>query len=81
MMRSIRFTPLNLVVAGLLVYLALEWMDGNLRLWPALGLLVLMLVLVLTDQFFRVLLKKLSRVWLIEGVFVVLALIAIWLIA
>lgn len=79
MLRSIRFTPLNLAVAGLLVYLGLEWMDGNLGIWLALGLLVLMVVLIFTDQFFRVLLKKLSRVWLIEGVFVVLALIAIWL--
>lgn len=79
MLRSIRFTPLNLAVAGLLVYLGLKWMDGNLGVWLALGLFVLMLILIFTDQFFRVLLKKLSRVWLIEGVFVVLAVIAIWL--
>lgn len=81
MWRSIRFTPLNLALAGLLVYMALELLEGSLGIWKALGLLTLVLVLAITDQFFRVLLKKLSRVWLIEGVFVVLALIAIWLIA
>lgn len=79
-MRSVRFTPLNIVVAGLLAYMGLQVLEQALGLWEILGLVLLIVVLVISDQFFRVMLKKLSRVWLIEGVFVVLAFIAIWLI-
>lgn len=79
-MRSVRFTPLNIAVAALVVYLGMQLIEGQTKLWQTVGVIVLIIVLILSDQFFRVMLKKLSRVWLIEGVFVVLAIIAIWLI-
>ncbi|RQP17250.1 MAG: hypothetical protein EAS52_09275 [Parapedobacter sp.] len=40
---------------------------------------LLLLVLVVADQFFRLMLRSLKRVWIAEGIFVVFVALAIWI--
>jgi hypothetical protein len=84
-MKSLRITPINLLTAALISWWIWDGMDGMLagsKVW-VLGLLLLFLVI--ADQYFRVFIKTIERVWLIQIVFLVLVgavafLIRSWLI-
>lgn len=79
-MSKLRITPLNIVAAGLLTWLVWRILDSDYTLgWIGL-MLLLVVAVVVADQFFRIMLKKLGRVWLIEGFFVILVCIALWII-
>lgn len=79
-MSKLRITPLNIVSAALLTWMLWSVLDDNYTLaW--LGLMFLLLVaIIVADQFFRIMLKSLKRVWLIEGFFVILVVIVVWVI-
>lgn len=79
-MSKLRITPLNIVSALLLTWL-LWWIWEDDYTIAAIGwILLLLLAVVLTDQFFRLMLRSLKRVWMVEGVFVVLVVVVIWVI-
>lgn len=79
-MSKLRITPLNIVAAGLLTWVLWRVLEDDFTLgWVGLSLLLVVAVVV-ADQFFRAMLKTLKRVWLVEGFFVILVFIAIWMI-
>lgn len=78
-MRKLRITPLNIGSALLLTWLLWQVVDGALSGTTITWIFVLLLVLVVADQFFRLLLRSLKRVWIAEGIFVVFVVLAIWI--
>lgn len=79
-MSKLRITPLNIVSAALLTWMLWSVLDDNYTLaWVGLMFLLLVAIIV-ADQFFRIMLKSLKRVWLIEGFFVILVVIVVWVI-
>ena len=78
-MKQLRITPLNIASAGLLAALLWQVMDGDAGLATIGWFLLLLLVMVAADQFFRLMLRNLKRVWIAEGVFVVFVMLAIWM--
>lgn len=79
-MSKLRITPLNILASGLLTWVLWSVLEDNYTLgWVGLVLLLLVAVVV-ADQFFRIMLKSLKRVWLIEGFFVILVVIVVWVI-
>ena len=79
MMRKLRITPLNIASALLLTWLLWQVVGGELSGTTITWIFVLLLVLVVADQFFRLLLRSLKRVWIAEGIFVVFVVLAIWI--
>lgn len=79
-MKNIRLTPLNVVCAILSVWVLWSIFAHQLG-WKraALGLL-LIVMLIIADQFFRLFFQRIRRVWLVEMGFVSLTLLLIWLI-
>ena len=78
-MKKLRITPLNIASALLLTWLLWQVIDGKLGGTAIVWIFVLLLVLVVADQFFRLLLRSLQRVWIAEGIFVVFVVLAIWI--
>jgi len=77
-MKKLRITPLNIASAVLMTWALVKWFaDGTGR--STIGwFLLLLLVLVVADQFFRLLLRSLTRIWIAEAIFVVFVMLAIW---
>lgn len=80
-MKSLRITPINVVLAALLTWVVWQIIDDKLLLSRILWLLLLFIVLVVADQIFRVLIKNISKIWLIEGVFIVLVVAVLWILS
>jgi hypothetical protein len=79
-MKSLKVTPLILVAALIMSWIALQLFEGQ---WVGsrIGLLMLLLVSVwVADQVFRIFLKSMKQIWLIEGLFVLLVALIIWII-
>lgn len=76
-----RITPINVVLAALLTWVVWQIIDDKLLLSRILWLLLLFIVLVVADQIFRVLIKNISKIWLIEGVFIVLVVAVLWILS
>lgn len=79
-MRQLRITPLNIAAALLVTWLLWQVIADEIGVGAIGWFLLLLLVLVAADQFFRLLLRKLKRVWMAEGVFLVLVVVLIWVI-
>ncbi|GEM_PF-143569 len=77
-MRRLRVTPLNIASALLLAGLLWQLMSDQIGMGGIGWFFLLLLVLVLSDQFFRLMLRNLKRVWIAEGVFLVFVVLAIW---
>lgn len=81
-MRRIRFTPLNILSALLLTGTAYLWLFPDETGWRFLGSVSLILLLVLcllSDIFFRFLLKDLKRIWIVEGLFLIFVLLTLYI--
>ena len=77
-MRRLRVTPLNIASALLLAGLLWRVVDDQIG-WSTIGwFFLLLLILVIADQFFRLMLRNLKRVWIAEGVFLVFVMLVIW---
>ena len=78
-MKRLRVTPLN--IASALVLAGLLWqIIGNAAGMGTIGwFFLLLLVMVIADQFFRLMLRNLKRVWIAEGIFLVFVVLAVWL--
>lgn len=80
MMKNLRITPLNMVMAGLFTWLLWQINDGNF-IWEETGwILLLFIILVAADQLFRVLIRDLRKIWLIEGGFMLLVAAVLWIV-
>lgn len=79
-MRRLRITPLNIGCALLLAWIFLEAFITTPLSWKAWSLkIVLLLVLVISDQFFRFFFRSMKRIWLTEIGFILFTLLIIWL--
>ncbi|MBK1438787.1 hypothetical protein JHJ32_02205 [Parapedobacter sp. ISTM3] len=78
-MRQLRITPLNIASALLMTWLLWQIVAEGIGMGTAGWFLLLLLVLVAADQFFRLMLRNLKRVWMAEGVFVLLVVVLVWI--
>lgn len=78
-MKQLRITPLNIVSALLVTWMLWQIMDEAIGMGIIGWFLLLLLVLVGADQFFRLMLGSLKRVWMAEGVFLLFVVLAIWI--
>ena len=79
-MKQVRITPLNIASELLLTWMLWQILDDEVGIGDIGWFLLLLLVLVTADQFFRLMLRTLKRVWIAEGIFVVLVALVIWVI-
>ncbi len=80
---NLRLTPLNIVVALLIVSAIYLPTIPVLKGMPELGripLFIMMILCMITDQLFRRYIAKLKRIWLIEFLFLIFVVILIVLI-
>ena len=74
-----RITPLNIAAGLLLTWTVLRLVmdnDGSAGIgW----FLLFLLLIVVADQFFRLLLGQLKRIWIVETIFIVIVAVVIWL--
>ncbi|SFB93527.1 hypothetical protein SAMN05421747_102201 [Parapedobacter composti] len=78
-MKQLRITPLNIASALLVTWMLWQIMDEAIGMGIIGWFLLLLLVLVGADQFFRLMLGSLKRVWMAEGVFLLFVVLAIWI--
>jgi len=78
-MKQLRITPLNIASALLMTWLLWRIFADNIGIGTFGWFFLLLLVLVAADQFFRLLLRSLKRVWIAEGIFVVFVAVVIWI--
>ncbi len=78
-MKKLRITPLNITSALLLTWLLWQIIIDRISVGTIGWIFLLLLVLVVADQFFRLMLRNLRRVWIAEGIFVVFVMLAIWI--
>lgn len=79
-MRRLRITPLNIASALLFTWLLWQLIAGKIGPGNIGWFFLLLLALVVADQFFRLMLRSLRRVWIAEGIFVVFVVLAIWIV-
>ncbi|WP_118195785.1 hypothetical protein [Albibacterium indicum] len=70
-----KITPLNIVVAILIVWAISELVDGALVGSQLIWIGVLAVIIIVVDIMFRMMLDTPKRIWLIQLVFLVLTLI------
>lgn len=76
---KMRFTPLNLVCSALLVEMV--WLAVSQRSFAQIGLLSLLLIIsFISDLLFRRFLINLKRIWIVELVFIIFAVVLILII-
>jgi len=79
-MKSLRITPLNLSCALLLAWLLWQILF-NLIVWKNILLgFLLLIVMIIADQFFRFFFRTMKRIWLTELGFILFAILVIWVI-
>ncbi len=78
-MKRLRVTPLNIASALVLAGLLWQVMDNAIGMGRIGWFLLLLLVMVVADQFFRFMLGSLKRVWIAEGAFLIFVVLAVWL--
>lgn len=73
-----RITPLNLVTALLLAWVGYSLLFEHMAvsIWLILGWVIVMLI---ADQFFRLRLKNLRRIWIAEILFIIFAAVLVLL--
>jgi len=78
-MRKVKITPLVLAIAVLLSWLLWRVWFAELSWSTGLFVLLLFVILVAADQYFRLLYRQMQKLWLIEGVFLVLVFVIAWI--
>ncbi|MFM6975914.1 MAG: hypothetical protein ACKOW2_03590 [Sphingobacteriaceae bacterium] len=82
-MKNIRFTPLNIISALLLISVAYLFIFADSTGWRTLGalpLIGLLILLVLSDLLFRFKLTSLKQIWIVEGLFLIFVVLVIFII-
>lgn len=75
-----RITPINIILAGLLTWIVWQIIEDKLSIAGIFWFLLLVVLLVAADQIFRILLKRIHKIWLIEGAFILLVIAVLWII-
>lgn len=78
-MKKVKITPLVLAIAVLLSWMLWQVWFAELSWSQGLFVLLLFVILVAADQYFRLLYRQIQKLWLIEGVFLVLVFVVAWL--
>lgn len=78
-MKRLRVTPLNIASALVLAGLLWQIVDNTVGMGTIGWFFLLLLVMVITDQFFRLMLRNLKRVWIVESIFLVFMVLVIWI--
>lgn len=78
-MRQLRITPLNIASALLMTWLLWQFVTDKVGNGIIGWFFLLLLIMVAADQFFRLMLRNLKRVWLAEGVFLVFVVLVVWM--
>jgi len=78
--KNMRITPLNIASALLLTAMLWQLLTDENRFAGIGWFLLLLLVLVVADQFFRLLLRGMRRIWIAEAGFIILVVVVIWII-
>jgi len=76
-----RTTPLNILMAALLIWLGFGLLDDTVVLSQALWVLLLIVLVFIGDQVFRMLLGNLKRIWIVQMIFIAITVataFAIW---
>jgi len=71
-----RITPLNIVIAMLLIWLGFGLIDKTLLISQALWVLLLVVISVVGDQLTRVSIRDLKRIWMVQMVLIAITIIA-----
>ncbi|WP_423148084.1 hypothetical protein [Rubrolithibacter danxiaensis] len=80
---KLRLTPLNILSSALLVavfYLLVFKDDSGWRLLGTIPLIVLVVISFVSDIIFRTLLKGLKRIWIVELLFIIFAVLVMMII-
>ncbi|WP_262249324.1 hypothetical protein [Parapedobacter soli] len=78
-MKRLRVTPLNIASALVLAGLLWQIVDNAAGMGTIGWFFLLLLVMVIADQFFRLMLRNLKRVWIVESIFLVFMVLVIWI--
>jgi len=76
-----RITPLNIITAALLIWLGYGLWDDTIGLSGGLWILLLIVLVFIADQIFRMLLGNLRRIWIVQMIFIAITIavaFAIW---
>lgn len=75
-----KITPLLIVLALIFSITAINLLDGSIHFWYV-GLLYLALCIILWigDQFFRFFIKSLTKLWIIEILFILIVVLFLWI--
>ncbi len=79
-MKRLRITPLNIASALVLAGLVWQAMDHAADIRTIGWFFLLLLVMVIADQLFRLMLRNLKRIWIAEGAFLVFVALGVWLV-
>lgn len=79
-MKSVRISLLNVVAAAILIWLGFGLLENTLGWSTAIYTIVLVVLLLVVDQFFRMMLGSLKRVWLVETIFILLSVLGVWIV-
>ncbi|MEC3878418.1 hypothetical protein [Parapedobacter sp. 10938] len=77
-MKRLRITPLNIASALVLAGLLWQVMNDAVGIGTIGWFFLLLLVMVVADQFFRLMLRNLKRIWIAEGAFLVFVALGLW---
>ena len=83
-MKWIRFTPLNILSAALMAgicYLLLFADDTGWRMLGAVPMLLMLLLSAVADLLFRLKLRSLKRIWIVESIFLIFVLFILFIIS
>lgn len=78
-MKSVRISLLNIVAAALLFWIGSSLIDKTITSKTVLWTVVLIVLILIVDQFFRMMLGSLKRVWLVETIFLVISVLSVWI--
>lgn len=78
-MKNLRVSPLNIATAAIVFWFGAALLNKSVSFSTAVWIAVLIIVVVVVDQFFRMMVGNLTRIWLVETIFIVLVLVVIWL--
>ncbi len=79
-MSRLRITPLNIASGVMLTWIVIQLWEGSLVWWyQGVLMIALFLILLIADQYFRVTIRKMSRIWIIEGLFLAIVVVSMWI--
>jgi hypothetical protein len=79
-MKSLRISLLNIVAAAILLWLGSGILDKTIGGSTIVYTLILVILILVVDQYFRMMLGSLKRIWLVETIFLILSVLGVWIV-